>query len=295
LESSGSHYFAALLGDTGAALASSRKSARNEEVGTQTSLYLDSDPGIFEDVLYFMRRGKIQAKTKHNVERLEDLKTEAEFFAYDALLSACTSCLVAIEKTVLDSLAPVQEPKARAHALFVQDGDSQTIDVAEGEVVFIVSATLAGECRLRRYTRAEGDARADIPGCYIDSPSDSDGDFQLWAAFDEEYTRTCLAHVGLDHVHVGDTNPCNYNFRQDLRICLSPDDDGEGLLGADGHGEWHVVYRVGRPEAIPYLASEKVQKENSQIKLEAIASQPNGEEEIFSTLSKAIVLGLLSG
>ena len=50
----------------------------------------------------------------------------------------------------------------------------------------------------------------------------------------------------------------NYNFRQDLRICLTPYSKEDPLinLSAIGPGEWHVTYWVGRPEHIPGLASK---------------------------------------
>lgn len=82
LLSSGSAYFSALLGFTGAALgtlgqsggntaavtphANQRKRARNDnandEVETTKEIFVDRDPDLFGDVLHFMRNTRLPAK-----------------------------------------------------------------------------------------------------------------------------------------------------------------------------------------------------------------------------------------
>ena len=265
LKSSGSAFFAALLGDTGAVLAGSRKRGRGDDdggedgpaddssppsMGLAPRLYIDRDPDVFDDVLYFMRTGKIRPKTKIDVARLEELQTEAEFFAYDNLVMACKNCVVGIQKTMKETL---KEPKAHSVITRVSTGNSTTINIKTGQVIYIVSATLAGRCKMSRYKGYPEEAGDDIPGCYLDTCEREDqGDFQLLAQVGRR--AGCIAHVGLDQIHCG-SGPTNLDFRQDLRLCLAPQNGGDVILSSLGAGTWHVVYWIGDPEAIPNLAT----------------------------------------
>ena len=68
-----------------------------------------------------------------------------------------------------------------------------------------------------------------------------------------EKDRFCIAHVGLDNIHVGD-HAVNYDLRQDLRICVAPYAGRKYVeLEARGAADWHVLCFVGRPQNIPGL------------------------------------------
>ena len=154
LISCGAGYFDALLGETGQKLRS-RKRARAPEVtgavddddapGAPREIFVDRSPDLFEDVLQFARANRLSAATRKDDERLEDLKTEAEFFCYDRLAAACGEALEALERA---------RPTARCLTFHVKpyftrndEGDITTfhqnvvvVDVPKGHVLYIVSA-----------------------------------------------------------------------------------------------------------------------------------------------------------
>jgi hypothetical protein len=154
LISCGAGYFDALLGETGQKLRG-RKRARAPEVtgavddddapGAPREIFVDRSPDLFEDVLQFARANRLSAATRKDDERLEDLKTEAEFFCCDRLAAACDEALEALERA---------RPTARCLTFHVKpyftrndEGDITTfhqnvvvVDVPKGHVLYIVSA-----------------------------------------------------------------------------------------------------------------------------------------------------------
>jgi len=301
---SGSQFFKALLGDTGTTLAggtcAATKRTREEDNDalppSPKIVYVDGDPDLFEDVLYFLRRSTIRSKTKLDLPRLEDLKTEAEFFSLDGLVAACDEAIVAIKES-MKAMLKSEEPTAYAESLIVRLRDPQTIDVPEGKIVYIVAATLAGKCQMDHYRECpeplqteDGKAKS-VPGCYLQTTGKEDsGDFQLLAMFSRTDNDTvCIAHVGMDHIHVGD-RPVNYDFRQDLRLCLSPDEDGEVTLFATGSGDWHVVCWVGDADAIPQL----MERPRKRRHLTTFQQVDDSDDEASKTMMLALLAGTTS-
>ena len=103
LKTSGAGYFEALRGETGARLPGSKKRARVSEDGDDApghrELFIDRDPDRFADVLSFMRTDRLSAAAAKDSDRLQDLKVEAEFLAYDALFNACDAAEAALVET----------------------------------------------------------------------------------------------------------------------------------------------------------------------------------------------------
>ena len=149
----GAGYFEALLGETGQKLRG-RKRARAPEVtgaaddddapaGGPREIFLDRDPDVFADVLRFMRANRLPAAAAADTHRLEDLKTEAEFLCYEALVAACDEALEALERA---------RPAARCLTFHVEqfhDAESMTqnlveVDVPKGQVFFVTSAVPIG-------------------------------------------------------------------------------------------------------------------------------------------------------
>ena len=101
LEASGAGYFEALLGETGRKLRGKKRarvSADGDDApGGQREIFLDRDPDVFADVLRFMRTNRLPAAAAADTHRLEDLKTEAEFLCYEALVAACDEAVEALE------------------------------------------------------------------------------------------------------------------------------------------------------------------------------------------------------
>ena len=152
LMGSGAGYFEALLGETGQKLRG-RKRARAPEVtgavdddnapGTPREMFIDRDPDVFADVLRYMRANRLPAAAAADAHRLEDLRTEAEFLCYDALVAACDEALEALERA---------RPAARCLTFHVEqfhDAESMTqnlveVDVPKGQVFFVTSAVPIG-------------------------------------------------------------------------------------------------------------------------------------------------------
>ena len=146
LMGSGAGYFEALLGETGQKLRG-RKRARAPEVtgddddapGAPREMFIDRDPDVFADVLRFMRANRLPAAAAADAHRLDDLRTEAEFLCYEALVAACDEALEALERA---------RPAARCLTFHVEqfhDAESMTqnlveVDVPKGQVFFGTSA-----------------------------------------------------------------------------------------------------------------------------------------------------------
>ena len=137
LRASGSGYFEALLGSSGEAMRAGKKRARVGGDGDEApaEIFVDRDPDIFGDVLKYMRANRLPAAVAADAHRLHDLKVEAEFLAYDRLVTACDEAEAAL-------------PRARMMTRFVAKGtgeqgsndawgDLVSIDVPAGEVLYV--------------------------------------------------------------------------------------------------------------------------------------------------------------
>ena len=137
LLASGSGYFEALLGSSGEVMRAGKKRARVGGDGDEApaEIFVDRDPDIFGDVLKYMRANCLPAAVASDAHRLHDLKVEAEFLAYDRLVTACDEAEAAL-------------PRARMMTRFVAKGtgeqgsndawgDLVSIDVPAGEVLYV--------------------------------------------------------------------------------------------------------------------------------------------------------------
>ena len=145
----GAGYFEALLGETGQKLRGRKRARAPEVTGSADDdapgeIFVDRSPDLFEDILQFARANRLSAATRKDAERLEDLKTEAEFFCYDRLAAACDEALEALERA---------RPAARCLTFHVKpyfttsdEGDEifrenvVKVDVPKDHVFYIVSA-----------------------------------------------------------------------------------------------------------------------------------------------------------
>lgn len=300
-----SSYFAALLGDTGRKL-SGRKRARGDEAeAVPRELFLDRDPSLFEVVLQFMRSGgALPAATRVDLAKLEDLRAEGEFLCFEGLVSACEAAAVAYLEIVKETAEAATPPVETAEHLLCTIGEEEyTIDVPEGKVLYIASATLAGNCRVNRYTlnadqqakKARGEENE--PSCYLGTCESCDqGDFQLLA---EEYDGTfhAIAHVGLDQIDCGAV-PMNMQFRQDLRICLGGDNNASVTLRATG-ASWDLVTWIGHPSQIPGLiasaatSSSSSTKEPDDLTLARVAAARTSDSSAVSDMAAVALAAIL--
>lgn len=275
LVSSGARFFQALLGQTGSALADQvstmtpvgtkrarleEDGANNTDTGSPPSIFVDRDPEIFADVLYFMRCNCISPKIEDDPVRLQMLHTEAGFFIYDALSNACSKQLEDLKFKAVAEKALKDGERAYSGSVTVSKADPQAeIKVREGQVLFIVSATLGGNCCARRYKDYPTAEGASIPGCFLNTcRKDDSGDFQLFyiTARNQRLETCCIAHVGLDQIHCSGNAPMNVDFKQEIRTCISAgnhDGEEEIYIRSSGAGTWFVHYWVGPPSNIPQL------------------------------------------
>ena len=98
LLASGSGYFEGLLGSTGETMKGKKRARVSADAGDDApaELFLDRDPDVFADVLKYMRANRLPAAVRADAHRLDDLKSEAEFFAYDRLVAACDEAQAAL-------------------------------------------------------------------------------------------------------------------------------------------------------------------------------------------------------
>ena len=146
----GAGYFEALLGETGQKLRGRKRARAPEVTGSADDdapgeVFVDRSPDLFEDVLQFARANRLSAATRKDAERLEDLKTEAEFFCYDRLAAACDEALEALERArpTARCLTSHVKPYFTTNDEGVREVIHQNIvsvDVPKGHVLYIVSA-----------------------------------------------------------------------------------------------------------------------------------------------------------
>lgn len=303
LTSSGAAYFEALLlrwmpGANNATASkvtpcNTRKRAReeNEEVESQKSeLFVDCDPDIFGDILYFMRRQVLKPSVLADPCTLLMLKTEGEFLAYDALIQACEKQLKilkgAVQATLKDQADRKRVYSDVVNARPLQDADHEiSLTVSNGQVLYLSHAVLGG-LSVRRYAKGDEDT-VDIPGCYLDTCKEEDsGDFRLCFTSKTNGVRTHnhydLAHIGKDHIHCG-KRPLDMDFSVPVHRCFftGDDDEMEVKLYARGAASWQVHYYIGYPEAIPFL-NHPGEGESTIVSSQWMKSFKHAREEVLA-------------
>ena len=235
LKTSGAGYFEALLGETGARLPGSKKRARVSEDGDDAlghrELFIDRDPDRFADVLSFMRTDRLSAAAAKDSDRLQDLKVEAEFLAYDALLTACDAAEAALASAA--ALAAPAEETAQSKMFYVDRNDNETnawgeevrIRVPKGQVLYIsqvmpVATNKENQWLLRAEAKGE------------------------------------IAVIAQYHVKApGTKGDATHKFLQrDMNIVLDGGDAEVVAFDANG-ASWNVICWIGHPSKIPGLAS----------------------------------------
>ena len=234
LKTSGAGYFEALLGETGARLPGSKKRARVSEDGDDApghrEIFIDRDPDVFADVLRYMRSDRLPAAAAADVHRLADLKTEAEFLAYDALLNACDAAEAALASAA--ALAAPAEETAQSKMFYVDRnhvatnewGEEVRIPVPKGQVLYIsqvmpVATNKENQWLLRAEAKGE------------------------------------IAVIAQYHVKApGTKGDATHKFLQrDMNIVLDGGDAEVVAFDANG-ASWNVICWIGHPSKIPGLA-----------------------------------------
>ena len=259
LKSSGAGYFEALLGPTGRSM-KGRKRARADDDEPPRELFVDRDPDLFTDVLAFMRSGRIPAATRTDAARLEDLKDEAEFFAYDDLATACTEAVDALVAALEAMTPPAPVAKSLRCTNVPCNGTPLTVTVPKGQILFLASATIAGPGSLaHRYVKTEEQKKDETAvGSYLTfSGEQHEPDFQLMTGHPDLPNKVVLAHVAMDHFRTDGEHGLHVDFRQDLRICLSADSNINNEVNFTARGPadccWSLAIWVGHADAIPGL------------------------------------------
>ena len=163
LKLSGAGYFEALLGDTGKQMRGKKRarpggdapevtgSAEDDDApSAPREIFIDRDPDVFADVLRYMRSDRLPAAAAKDEDRLEDLKAEAEFLCYGALLMACDAAIDAMraaEAAAAAATANKAIPEAENLIIDTEGqlnsfGDEVMIRVPKGQVLYVVSAML---------------------------------------------------------------------------------------------------------------------------------------------------------
>ena len=296
LKSSGAGYFEALLGPTGRSM-KGRKRARADDDEPPRELFVDRDPDLFTDVLAFMRSGRIPAATRTDAARLEDLKDEAEFFAYDDLATACTEAVDALV-AALEAMTP-PAPVARSLDCTNVPCNSNTpltIPVPKGQVLFLASATIAGPGSLaHRYVKTKEQKEDETAvGSYLTfSGEQHSPDFQLLAGHpDLPISNVVLAHVAMDHFRTDGEHGLHVDFRQDLRICLSADSNINNEVNFTARGPadccWSLAIWVGHADAIPGLTQRPAAPPTRAVP--RTHRREDDEDDSFTTMMLATML-----
>jgi hypothetical protein len=223
LMSSGSKFFHALLGPTGIGLAGGEASIQAFD---QSPLFLDRDPDLFADILFFMRSNRLPASARRNVDRLEDLQAEADFFVYDALQQACQ-----------ESLQQYTHSQPTAKSCWIKvDETPRKIPIPPGQMIYIVSA--------KPTWKQEQEDR-------IMPPADDDHEYfyqqiMTLRALIKDHS-FLLLQAKKSSLGQGD-DP----MESRLPVSLSCPDEQEFIeLVANGSGVLDVMYWIGHASAIP--------------------------------------------
>ena len=245
LKTCGAGYFEALLGETGAKLPGrkrARVSADGDDApgGGQREIFIDRDPDRFADVLSFMRSDCLPAAAAKDLDRLHDLRVEAEFLAYDALLDACDKALdsLAAAAAAAAAAAPRKE-YARNVPFFVkrpplgQDvqgddawGEPVALAVPRGQVCCITAAVPISPLKVN----------------------------QNWILRADKMNGTTFETVVVAYISEQFKGNQTASSHCDMRFVLQGGDDE--IIIFDGCGcTWSVNAWVGHASKIPCLAS----------------------------------------
>jgi hypothetical protein len=233
LLASGSGYFEALLGSSGEAMRAGKKRARVGGDGDDppAEIFVDRDPDIFGDVLKYMRANCLPAAVAADAHRLHDLKVEAEFLAYDRLVTACDEAEAAL-------------PRARMITLCVAKGtgtpdsndawgDLESIDVPAGEVLYVTHVAP-----------------------YFDGLTAAPTHAAIQACLEDRSVNVQIAQcvVTAQDAHQAQLN-LNSSGSFSKTIVMDGGEHGKVLFRAAG-STWCVQGWVGHPSKIPGLSSK---------------------------------------
>jgi hypothetical protein len=220
LLSSGSKSSQDLLGPAASAAPTTSSKRRDKHskpedaYNAPRSIFVDCDPDLFNDVLFFMRRKSFRTTTSANVARLTDLQSEAEYFAYDTLQVACFETIMKLRNN---------EPEAQSYQMRVTAPEPVFIHVPRGSIIYLVSATFVDV----EYQLDRNDSYLHVVGSA-----------QLKSS-------VASYHIRENNTHIQQKN---------LPIFLSsPEDERVGLI-TEGVGRWDVICWVGNALAIPGLS-----------------------------------------
>ena len=219
--SSGSKSVQDLIGPAALAVPSTTSSRRRDKhskpedaYNAPRSIFVDCDSDLFDDVLFFMRRKRLRALTSGNVARLTDLQSEAEYFAYDTLQTACFETIRKLRNN---------EPEAQSYQMRVIAPEPVWIHVPRGSIIYLVSAT------------------------FLDVEYQLDRNDSYLHVLGSAQLKSSVASY-----HIRENN--NHIQQKNLPIFLSsPEDERVGLI-PEGVGRWDVICWVGNTLAIPGLS-----------------------------------------
>ena len=222
----GGRIFEGLLGSTGETMKGKKRARVSADAGDDApaELFLDRDPDIFADVLKYMRANRLPAAVRADAHRLDDLKSEAEFFAYDRLVAACDEAQAAL-------------PHARSVTLHVTKGPRK---IVWGDVVSI--PVPAGQVLCISHVLADFDGGYGQPGVKPSmraAISASNGSKHMIIAQYIMYPNQMDASAG--------------SLRKNM--VMEGDENEEVRLIAIG-SSWSVHAWVGHPSKIPGLSSK---------------------------------------
>jgi len=199
-------------------------------------VFIDRDPDVFEDVLYFLRCRRVKPAASIDVCRLRQLQIEAEFFGYEELSNACQVHLSNLAK--LRRSAPT--PAAYSDTALLGNRANvnkprREIKIPDGQVLYIEFASIWGVETLNETQRVN-------LGFYRRSSERlPEGRRQLRAI-----TIICSGQRDMEQP-----------FAQRIGICISPKgkNDKVGLICAPVVPGilWQVHYWIGLPGQIPQL------------------------------------------
>ena len=240
LKTSGAGYFEALLGETGARLPGSKKRARVSEDGDNAAghreIFIDRDPDVFADVLRFMRSNRLPAAAAADVHRLADLKTEAEFLAYDALLNACDAAEAALAAAAALA-APVPSKESAEMKIFYVNGGENTNEDGWGQEVRIRIPKGQVLCITQML------------------PIPVNGDEQ-WLLRAHTHGPSGIKTAVIGQYYIKNIGGLKEFLQRDMMLVLDGGESEEIILDANGV-EWSVVAWLGHPSKIPGLSSPR--------------------------------------
>ena len=240
LKTSGAGYFEALLGETGARLPGSKKRARVSEDGDDApghrELFIDRDPDRFADVLSFMRTDRLSAAAAKDSDRLQDLKVEAEFLAYDALFNACDAAEAALAAAAALA-APVPSKESAEMKIFYVNGGENTNEDGWGQEVRIRIPKGQVLCITQM----------------LPLPVNND---EQWLLRAHTYGPSGVKSAIIGQYYIKNIGGLKEFLQRDLMLVLDGGESNELVLDANGV-EWSVVAWLGHPSKIPGLSSPR--------------------------------------